>query len=50
MAISWASNKINLINKKININLLSNITTKYYSDDIHYSSFKLPKWIKNIIH
>ena len=51
MALTWASNKTDIKNKKIRDNLIqdNNINTKYYNENIHYSSFNLPEWIFKII-
>ena len=41
MALTWASNKTDIKNKKIRDNFIqdNNIKTKYYNEHIHYSSF-----------
>ena len=51
MALTWASNKTDIKNKKIRDNFIqdNNIKTKYYNEHIHYSSFNLPEWIFKII-
>ena len=47
ISLTWASNKTNM--KKIIKNNINVPDTKYYSQHIHNSSFKLPKWIEKII-
>ena len=51
MALTWSSNAID-ISKKINIDkhskVINKLNTQYYTKEIHYTSFILPKWIKEI--
>ena len=52
MALTWASKKTDMskninTNKKLDIG--EKLNTKYYTNEIHRSSFILPNWIKNIL-
>ena len=51
MALTWSSNAID-ISKKINLDkhskVINKLNTQYYTKEIHYTSFILPKWIKEI--
>ena len=51
MALTWSSNAID-ISKKVNIDkhpkVINKLNTQYYTKEIHYTSFILPKWIKEI--
>tara|TARA_Y100001970_G_scaffold71073_1_gene90398 strand:+ start:1745 stop:2587 length:843 start_codon:yes stop_codon:yes gene_type:complete len=51
MALTWSSNAID-ISKKINLDkhtkVINKLNTQYYTKEIHYASFILPKWIKEI--
>ncbi|MFP6778683.1 MAG: polyamine aminopropyltransferase [Alphaproteobacteria bacterium] len=51
MALTWSSNAID-ISKAINIDkkykVIKKLYTKYYTKEIHQSSFNLPQWIKDI--
>ena len=51
MALTWSSNAID-ISKKVNLDkhskVINKLNTQYYTKEIHYSSFILPKWIKEI--
>ena len=51
MALTWSSNTID-ISKKVNLDkyskVINKLNTKYYTKEIHYTSFILPKWIKEI--
>ena len=51
MALTWASKsrditKVNNLDK--NIKFIKKLNTKYYTKEIHQSSFNLPQWIKDI--
>ena len=51
MALTWSSNAID-ISKKVNLDkhskVINKLNTQYYTKEIHYTSFILPKWIKEI--
>ena len=51
MALTWSSNAID-ISKKVNLGkhskVINKLNTQYYTKEIHYTSFILPKWIKEI--
>ena len=51
MALTWSSNAID-ISKKANLDkhskVINKLNTQYYTKEIHYTSFILPKWIKDI--
>jgi len=52
MALTWASKKTDMskninTNKKLDIG--EKLNTKYYTNEIHRSSFILPNWIKKIL-
>ena len=51
MALTWSSNAID-ISKKVNIDkhskVINKLNTQYYTKEIHYTSFILPQWIKEI--
>ena len=51
MALTWSSNAID-ISKTINLDkhskVINKLNTQYYTKEIHYASFILPKWIKEI--
>ena len=51
MALTWSSNAID-ISKKLNLDkhskVINKLKTEYYTKEIHYTSFILPKWIKEI--
>ena len=51
MALTWASNAIDIL-KKVNLDkhskVINKLNTQYYTKEIHYTSFILPKWIKEI--
>ena len=51
MALTWSSNVID-ISKKVNLDkfsqVINKLNTQYYTKEIHYTSFILPKWIKEI--
>ena len=51
MALTWSSNAID-ISKKVNLDkhskVINKLNTQYYTKEIHYTSFILPKWIKDI--
>ena len=51
MALTWSSNAID-ISKKVNLDkhskVIYKLNTQYYTKEIHYTSFILPKWIKEI--
>ena len=53
MALAWASKKTDM-SKNIHSNKMietcKKLNTKYYTKDIHRSSFILPSWIKKIIN
>jgi len=51
MALTWSSNAIDM-SKKVNLDkhskVINKLNTQYYTKEIHYTSFILPKWIKEI--
>jgi len=51
MALTWSSNVIDL-SKPVNLDkyakVINKLNTQYYTKEIHYTSFILPKWIKEI--
>tara|TARA_B100000686_G_scaffold54455_1_gene58671 strand:- start:16320 stop:17153 length:834 start_codon:yes stop_codon:yes gene_type:complete len=47
MALTWASDKTNM-KKKFKNNIYTP-NTKYYTQNLHNSSFKLPNWIEKIV-
>ena len=51
MALTWSSNAID-ISKKVNLDkhskVINKLNTQYYTKEIHYTSFILPQWIKEI--
>ena len=51
MALTWSSNAIDIL-KKVNLDkhskVINKLNTQYYTKEIHYTSFILPKWIKEI--
>lgn len=51
MALTWSSNAID-ISKQVNLNkyskVINKLNTQYYTKEIHYTSFILPQWIKEI--
>ena len=51
MALTWASKSKDITNIK-NLdkkqNFIKKLNTKYYTNEIHQSSFNLPQWIKDI--
>ena len=51
MALTWSSNAIDIL-KKVNLDkhnkVINKFITQYYTKEIHYTSFILPKWIKEI--
>ena len=51
MALTWSSNAID-ISKKVNLDkhskVINKLNTQYYTKEIHYTSFILHKWIKEI--
>ena len=51
MALTWSSDKID-ISKQINLNnhskVINKLNPQYYTKEIHYTSFVLPQWIKEI--
>ncbi len=51
MALTWASKSkdiTNIHNLDKKQNFIKKLNTKYYTDEIHESSFNLPQWIKDI--
>src|SRR5210317_949856 len=51
MALTWASKATditNTINLNRKIKFIKKLNTKYYTSEIHQSSFHLPQWIKDI--
>ena len=51
MALTWSSNTIDIA-KQVNLDkytkVINKLNTQYYTKEIHYTSFILPKWIKEI--
>ena len=46
MALTWASKQTDMAKNK---NINKKLDTKYYTREIHKSSFILPNWIKKIL-
>ena len=51
MALTWSSNAID-ISQKVNLDkhskVINKLNTQYYTKEIHYTSFVLPQWLKEI--
>ena len=51
MALTWSSDVID-ISKKVNLDkfsqVINKLNTQYYTKEIHYTSFVLPQWLKEI--